>query len=278
MSLSDKLTSLNTTKQNMKTALTSKGCDTSSTPFTDYYTLINNLSIPKPDYYVSTTGSDSNNGKTPSTPFLTLNKALTTNYGGNNIFIKNGTYKGLNTNIGLNLNKSITIIGESSEGVIFDCENIDNFWLNTNTSGATVSLNNLTLINNGSRFVSLDSNGTKLNIDNCNFINQTNNTYYGAIFSQGKLNITNSIFINNQAAIWFNGGNEVISNVDFINNTSNLKGTLGSSTYFDGCYWGTDSPTPSTYGTLSNQYLLNVTNNKTIPNFPDRITALGYTY
>ena len=43
MSLSDKLTSLNNAKQNLKTAFTNLGFDMSSVPFTDYHTLLAKL-------------------------------------------------------------------------------------------------------------------------------------------------------------------------------------------------------------------------------------------
>ena len=44
-------------------------------------------------YYVSTTGSDSNDGTTRETAFATLTKALSKASAGTTIFVLNGTYK-----------------------------------------------------------------------------------------------------------------------------------------------------------------------------------------
>ena len=96
MTLSDKLTALNTAKQNIKTALTSKGQDMSTVPFTSYGDTISNLNTTQLfdycDCYISPTGSDSNTG-TKNSPFKTVTQALSKNC--KFIGLLNGTYSTL---------------------------------------------------------------------------------------------------------------------------------------------------------------------------------------
>src|SRR5689334_9873609 len=44
-------------------------------------------------YYVSTTGSDNNNGTSLSTPWRTINKAAQTMVAGDTVYIRGGTYR-----------------------------------------------------------------------------------------------------------------------------------------------------------------------------------------
>lgn len=72
MSLSDKLNSLLTAKQNIKTSLTNAGCDVTSTPFTSYNTVIDTL---KPKASVMLNGRTST-----SSPVIEGYLKLTSNY------------------------------------------------------------------------------------------------------------------------------------------------------------------------------------------------------
>lgn len=186
MTLSDKLTTLNTTKQNIKKALTSINCDTSSTPFTDYPLII------AYDLFVSTTGSDSNNGKTPSNAFLTLSKALSIATAGQIIKIASGTYKGVN-NCNLTISTDITIVGDTE--VIFDGEN-------TRRSGWTISANNTFIKNITFQNASdggLSISGVGNYIINCVFKNNTGSTG-SAIYITGKSNTIIDCVINNNTS------------------------------------------------------------------------------
>lgn len=314
MSLADKLTTLSTAKQSIKSALTSKGQDMSATPFTSYGDTINNLNIITPDYYVSTTGSNNNDGKTSNTPFLTLSKAVSTSSNGDIIKISAGTYTG-GSNCDININKNVRIIG--GEGVIFDGENTRRSgWGLPNIRSVYEPTNYYSIIN-GITFQNglSSSNGgglvvNKLNsIVNCNFLNNTATSKGGAITfldstDKGYNNIVNCVFNNNKSSfsgainielnsynkihnctfinnissntdtnygiIGLNGEGCVIDYCDFKDNTpiplyvyNNRSGTV------DNCYWGTDNPASSDWGTTMGSYT--VTNNRTTANFPERL-------
>src|SRR5574344_1722677 len=72
-----------------------------SVDLSDYYnrtevdSMVNDIySFFNCNYFVSTTGSDTNNGLTPNTAFLTLNQAITTATDGQSIGVLAGTYTG----------------------------------------------------------------------------------------------------------------------------------------------------------------------------------------
>lgn len=289
MVLSDKLTSLNTAKQNLKTAFTNKGNDMSSTSFTDYYTLINNMFTVTPNYYVSPTGSDSNNGLTPSTAFLTLNKAIITAFNGQNIGVLSGIYTGT-SNCDLTINKSLNIFGINNP--IFDGENTrESGW--SLSGGCLLNVNNITFKNglnsNGGAIYNTGSStnsDANINIINCTFINNTATSNGGAIYNNNSSSyctknsiISNCTFIGNNATS--NGGaiydtsrsNSkllILRNNDFLTTTStNIY--CGYHATIDNTYWNTSTPTSSNYNsTLTNT---TPTNDRTTPNHPERVIS-----
>ena len=278
MVISEKLATLNTTKQNIKSAINCTNEDVSSTKFTDYYKHIFNIYF---DYFVSSTGSDSNIGTTYDEPFLTLGKALSSCSDGSKVLIKNGTYTGsANINISTKL-VNLTLIGESAMGVIFDGNNSNTtgHTFSNTTTKHTTTLKNITYKNLTQSALNAGFGSLSLIIDNCNFINASQSNGYGVILYPSNLKISNSIFINNYSCFSLANDNKFSGfNLDFIGNNKPLySGSTGLSTC-NNCYWGTSNPTRSNYGYIDNTSSFTATNNKTTPNFPDRITALGYTY
>lgn len=83
-------------------------------------------------YYISPLGSDSNNGTSEQSPFLTLSKALNASSSGDSINAATGNYTG-SENVGLSV-VDRTISGASTSGTVFEGDNSDPF----STSGAVV--------------------------------------------------------------------------------------------------------------------------------------------
>jgi hypothetical protein len=95
--------------------------------------------------YVATNGSDSNDGSVNS-PFLTIQRALDTIPTDNttwNIYIAPGDYAITDTANGFNITKSVTISGLGDQGI-----NINGFFRVYAVTSGTVSINNLTIVNN----------------------------------------------------------------------------------------------------------------------------------
>jgi hypothetical protein len=122
--------------------------------FTNSYVLLTLLLVSlstvvfsQTNYYVSPTGSNANNGLTPSTAKLTIQNAVSIAIDGDIINLANGTYTLTAT---LNLNHSLSILGQSESGVIINASGTPaNAWaINPNKSNTTIS--NLTILPNGS--------------------------------------------------------------------------------------------------------------------------------
>src|SRR5574344_167957 len=107
---------INNEKQHLKTLLKNMKYDMRFIPYVDYHILFNSK---YPNYYVSTTGSDTKVGKTVLTPMLTMAKAVETARRGNTILVKAGTYLG-DQNCGISIDKNLIICGE--DGTIFNGE------------------------------------------------------------------------------------------------------------------------------------------------------------
>ena len=176
-----------------------------------------------------------------------------------NIFIKNGDYDISKT---INIDKDITIIGESKDGTVLKADSKDSIFKISTSS--KVILINLTIKNSNSKdgAINIDASDAILDVNNCvfenntvggaikyyymwskknatvtisnsNFINNKNKDNGGAISLSGGnlLNVTKSIFENNEAEN--NGGaiytytnikNVYVSSSEFINNRA-LKGS-----------------------------------------------------
>lgn len=207
--------------------------------------------------YVS--DGDVNGDGSQSSPYNSISDAVN-NYNSSvnsNIYIKNGNYE---ISSEIELNKDITIIGQSKEGTVLDGQHQSSIFKVSTKS--KITLINLTFKNakgNGALFL---ESGDSIIVDNCIFDNNTAggiyyNTYYvnaievtvknsiftnnyngkdgGAIYlRQGSLNVLNSRFENNSVpigesdasqggAIYAGGGTLKSINIDncvFINNTA----------------------------------------------------------
>lgn len=301
MSLTDKLTSLNNEKQSLKTVFTEKGYNMSSIPFTEYHTLLSELPIHY-DYYVSSRGSDSNTGTSKDTPFLTLNKAVTTATSNQSICVLAGTYTGVN-NCDLTISKNLNITGETS--TIFDGSSTRRSgW--TISLGYSVNISNITfqygqtatggydgggIQNSGTgdinncifKYNTSTADGGAIknfgggNITNCIFLSNTSTGYGGAIYNINKdnVNITDCTFKTNQSTNKHYGDAiytekvTILKNNDFLaTNYTNIF-NYKSASIIDNTYWNTSTPTSSSYNSTLNGST--VTNDRTTPNHPERI-------
>ncbi|WP_407423236.1 Ig-like domain repeat protein [Methanobrevibacter sp.] len=154
--------------------------------------------------YVSTTGNDGGNGS-QSNPFNSVSAAVdafdSTVY--SNIYIENGNYNITNQIV---INKDITIIGESSDGVILNANGQSTIFKIDGKSD--ILLKSLTFANaydksatqySGSAiFVESSVNG--LLIDDCIFKNNKNGTVavYSSWLTSGEITIQNSVFSGNE--------------------------------------------------------------------------------
>ena len=194
------------------------------------------VNILNPDYYVSMSGSDSNDGLTLSTAFLTLNKAVTSASTGNCIFIQSGTYKST-SNCALTISKNLTVY---SENAIFDGESTrqSGFIIPT---GYNLVLNGLTF-SNGANYGALNISSNNI-IVYCNFKNNKKSTTYtdsdkpsccgaGIFVSSEKNFIYNCSFSGNTAssggAICFDSSSNynTVRDCSFSGNTASSGGAI----------------------------------------------------
>lgn len=205
--------------------------------------LIINVEIPVQYIYVSTEGSDENNGSEES-PVASISKAieLVKTTGISNIIVNEGIYY----ENAITVDASLTMTGKGN--VIIDAEQLDRIF---KISGAyDVSLYNLTLINGKAPVdgVTEDiheivyyaaggaiaiSNDAYVNITDLIFINNTADSFGGAINSESPFTIVkNSIFIGNLAGIFggaidFEDINASVDNCTFIGNDATNGGAIG---------------------------------------------------
>lgn len=167
--------------------------------FIDY----NNMS-----YYVSPTGSDSNDGLSTSTPFATLSKAITTASNGNTIYVMDGTHN-YSTTVSINkevtirsLNgKSAAILNKTTGGdflsVVSNNVTITDLTIQANATNTADSLINISRSSSG---VDLPTKYTNINITN----NNLKLYKYGVTINGGNITITGN-------TITRNGGTERLS-------------------------------------------------------------------
>jgi autotransporter family porin len=199
-------------------------------------------------YVNGTSGHDTNNGYTWSTPKLTIKNATGTVATGGTVDIAPGTYTGSgNTNI--IISKNMTITGQSQNNTIINGQGTNQIFIIN--SGVKVTIQNLTLTNGSSPSSGgAISNKGNLTVTSITFKNNINRGKYiststgsifiggpgGAISNNGILTVTSSIFTNNIAtsnggAIQNNGTLTVTSSI-FTNNTA--KGNSGGAIQNDG--------------------------------------------
>ena len=85
------------------------------------------------NYYVSSSGSDSNNGLSETSPFLTINKGVSEVTAGGTVFVMNGTYQNsgfgtvdVSTNTNMNNPHVVTINKSGTEGAYITLKNYPN--------------------------------------------------------------------------------------------------------------------------------------------------------
>ncbi|QVY66616.1 T9SS type A sorting domain-containing protein [Polaribacter sp. Q13] len=226
--------------------------------------LIGAFNLSATDYYVKADGSNSNDGLTAATPFLTIGKAHNTASDGDTIYIVGTVVSDENKS----LNKSLSFVGTSSGTIIADNTDAttlkrgffglfaakDITFTDLTFSGVTgrtapggvINANNLNVGNvtftncaftnntvagnakNGGaiNFVGSTS-GNTLTVTNCTFTSNSSDNGGGAIYVAGNqnLNLTNSTFITNSSIGAGGGGAVAVLN----SGTSIISGCL-----FDG--------------------------------------------
>lgn len=207
--------------------------------------------------YVSTNGSDTNNGSAEA-PYLTIAKGIGSVSENGTVHIANGVYKGTdNTNI--TIYHSMNIIGQSQAGTIINGSNTN--WIFDIQSG-TVTIQNLTFVNanDGAIYNSEDATTT---INDCTF---KGNTGYdgGAIMNDGSLTVNRSTFTGNSAddggAIYQCDGTARIMYSTFTGNNAYYE---GGAIYMDSYTTTFTGNTAALGGAIANPYGYAVTFNMT---------------
>ncbi len=211
--------------------------------------------------YVSTKGSDANGDGTKTKPYQSLKYAVETSSNGSTIYVASGKYAG-EKNRNINIEKDLTLIGNSSSNTIIDGEKLGRILVADNSrltligltfingffdgdqsiNGGAISANKgeLTLINctvkdsYGNRYGGAIYNylGT-LTIDNCNFVNNSAYNYGGAIYTAGSITIENSnINYSNVTGGKFNAAGGGIA---IMGGTGNLKNCTFLKNYSSWC-------------------------------------------
>ena len=157
--------------------------------------------------YVDTAGSDSNTGSS-SSPFATLNKALSEVNASQNtaIYLKAGEYAGENnTNLVINLahlnyNGTLTIIGDENGGTILDGGDEASI-INSISADSIVTLKNIAFMNGKRDMGSAIRSSGDLTIDSCIF-ESNEATNLAAVYQDKANNLTiiNSKFLDNKAS------------------------------------------------------------------------------
>ena len=155
------------------------------------------------EIYVSDTGEDTGSGSQAS-PYATLNKSISEVNSSDNavIHVGPGTYSGeSNTNLQINLahrnyNGSLTFIGDSNGGTIFDGDDSAPIFKSI-SADSIVTFINITFTHGRTDMGSAIRSSGDLTIDNCVF-EENYVTNLGAIYSEnGNLTIKNSKFYKN---------------------------------------------------------------------------------
>ncbi|KAF5079953.1 hypothetical protein DSECCO2_124810 [anaerobic digester metagenome] len=182
--------------------------------------------------YVSTNGSDTNNGSAEA-PYLTIQKGVGSAAENGTVHIANGVYSGEgNTNI--TIGYSMNLIGQSQTGTIINGAGTN--WI-FNIHSGTVTIQNLTFVNGtnngyggynyggGAIYNYEDATTT---VKDCTFKGNTGSEYGGAIMNDGNLTVTRCTFTGNNAyyggAIYQCDGTATITDSTFAGNTATSEG------------------------------------------------------
>ena len=199
----------------------------------DVFSLNTPITITNSNIYVSNnTGSDTTGDGSPTKPYQTIKKGISSLTTGGTIHIANGQYTGEN-NTNITINKNMNIIGESQTRTIINGTGTN--WIFTINSGVTVILTNLTLTNATSTSRGAIYNQGDLTVTSCTFTNNTvtDNSYGygGAIYNEGTINsLSGCTFTNNTAAYHggaiYNRGTMILSGCNFTKNTAYRGGGI----------------------------------------------------
>ena len=161
-----------------------------------------NGNITSPDSseaYISPNDGDELRDGSQENPYNNLKDAINHASNDSTIYLKQGNYAG-EDNRNISLDKSVTLVGESKENTVIDCEASERlFTMNSNSS---LTLINLTLKNGNSTGNGglIYNEGGQITIKNCILSNSQAYPNGGAIYNNlGTLNIENSCFKNNSA-------------------------------------------------------------------------------
>lgn len=160
-----------------------------------------------------------------------IDGAISTAGTGDTVFLNPGTYDKQGLDIGITINKNITIQGNGAkDAVIIDAKGNGRIFSidpGLNLTFINLTFKNANVIGNGSAIYNVYST-TTMTFINCTFINNTGSNG-GAIYNSGSnLNIRDFNFTdniaNNDGAIWNIGSNSTINSSKFTNNSADIGG------------------------------------------------------
>lgn len=170
------------------------------------------ISVPRDYIYVSkTNGNDNNDGLTKQTPVYSLSKAIELAKSNNHILLMDGAFNEEN----LNIDYRLTIWG-TNESSIGESNLINSMF---NVKNTKFSLRNLTIKNIESASKLINSESSRIFLDNCIVESNTFDTF---IVTE-EMGITNTAFKNNK--IFIEAKDLRINNATFDNNTNSLFGS-----------------------------------------------------
>lgn len=191
----------------------------------------NMTSTDSSEAYVSPDGDDALGDGSHSKPYKSIGYAINCTSTESTIHLDNGRYAG-ESNRDISLNKSVTLIGKSSQSTIVDCEYSGRLF--AMGSNASLTLINLTLINgnltdNGGLIY---NDGGKITIKNCLIANCSGFENGGAIYNNlGTLTVEDTCFTNNTAlkygGVIYTLGVTDIRNTNFTKNVMTYKDSIG---------------------------------------------------
>lgn len=212
--------------------------------------------------YVSTDGSDTNDGS-QSSPVKTIEHALTLVNDGGSINIASGEYfeNNINITIPVTIKGDNTIINGNGTGRIFNI---------TTPNGTNVFISGITFKNGFIRLTG--DNGTPLSI------NESKTNVGGAVYiKDAVVSIDNCSFINNTAyeggAIYWNGDNGTVSNSYFDKNTAKNGAGISWGGLFTSRYGGANGKVINC--TFNNGTATNYGAAPGITAYSDNLTIIG---
>ncbi len=171
--------------------------------------------------HISPDGNDDLGDGSQKNPFNSLRYAIDYTSNDSTIYLAEGKYVG-EDNRNISLNKSVTLIGESKENTIIDCESFGRlFTMNSNSKLTLIdlTLTNGDAVNNGGLIY---NEGGEITIKNCILRNSKAIVNGGVIYSFGTLNIEDTCFTNNSAyqygGVLYTSGTTNIKNSNFTQN------------------------------------------------------------